>query len=107
MFEADEKWHDPIAATFSEWKNKVVVINRYVADESNDKYVTLDECFPNINGKNIFLKMDLEGMGLRAIKGAKKLISNNNCYIAVLRIIQMMSIRIYLIILEITSRSIL
>ena len=39
--------------------------------------ITIDDALPDLHGKNIFLKMDVEGAEPRALRGAKKILTNN------------------------------
>jgi len=63
-----------------------VTLNSAVSDEHYEVDITtLDEYFYNkidvIKNSNIFIKIDLEGYDLKAIKGGKNLILNNNCFV--------------------------
>ncbi len=83
LFEANERWNKPLKATFSEYNEKVHIINKFVSENIiDDRYTTLDDYFSHMKGKNIVLKMDLEGYGLSVLKGARKLLKDNNVFVA-------------------------
>jgi hypothetical protein len=77
IFESDEKWIDPLKATFDPWKNKVTIVNQYVSDIDNDNNLTLDTYCKNFITKINFIKIDVEGNESRVISGAKKTLELN------------------------------
>lgn len=77
LFESDAKWIEPLSRTFKDYRDKVEIIPRFVSDFTDDKNITLDDALPNLRGKNIFLKMDIEGAEPLALRGAKNLLTNN------------------------------
>ena len=80
LFEADKTWIPVLEKTFAPWKDKVVIVNKYVSDRTTDTEVCLDDYF---NGTEInFLKIDVEGAELKAL-GSKILSSKKNIKIAV------------------------
>lgn len=74
LFEADPGLLDALQKTFEPWKEKVVIVNKYVSSKTGGKYTTLDDFFEN---KEIptFLKIDIEGAEHDMIKGAEKVLS--------------------------------
>lgn len=76
MFETNPKWIEALEATFKPWKEKVVIVNKFVSDKSDENHVTLDEYF---EGKEpfTFLKIDAEGSEASVLEGAKKAISSS------------------------------
>lgn len=74
LFEPDKEWIEPLQATFAPWKEKVTIINKFVADTANSKQITLDNIISPIETE-IFLKADVEGAELKLLKGATKLLS--------------------------------
>jgi hypothetical protein len=61
---------------------KLHVIQKYASDRVDDKNVTVDSMVA-ITGKKVFLKVDIEGAELIALKGAKNLLVNNVCSVIV------------------------
>jgi len=74
LFEPDKEWIEPLQATFEPWKEKVTIINKFVADTANSKQITLDNIISPIETE-IFLKANVEGAELKLLKGATKLLS--------------------------------
>jgi hypothetical protein len=75
LFECDPKWIESLEKTFSPWKEKVVIVNKYVSDTNDNSCVRLDDFF---DGKIInFLKADIEGAELSLLAGAMKILSSS------------------------------
>jgi len=80
LFECDEQWIEALKRTFEAWKEKVVIINKFVSDKSTDlttippPTITLDDFLgeTEIN----FIKADIEGMEKQLLLGAKKTLTN-------------------------------
>lgn len=83
LFETEIKWIKALEATFKPWKHKVEIIQKYVADKTNDQCIALDDFF---NDKQTihFIKADVEGAEGQVIQGATRLINRHkNLKIAV------------------------
>ena len=77
LFEPDKKWVEPLNHTFKDYRDKVKIIPKFVSDFTKDNVTTIDDALPDLRGKNIFLKMDVEGAEPDALRGAKNLLANN------------------------------
>ena len=77
LFESDARWLEPLRHTFAPFGDKVELIPRAVSYFTDDEFTTIDNALPNLRGKNIFVKMDVEGYELAALIGAKNLLTNN------------------------------
>lgn len=76
LFECTPKWIKALQKTFEPWKEKVVIVNKYVSNINDNKNVTLDKYF---DGKRIdFIKADIEGMGKKMLEGSRNILSANN-----------------------------
>jgi len=42
LFECDKKWINALQQTFEPWKEKVIIVNKYVSNINNSKNITLD-----------------------------------------------------------------
>jgi hypothetical protein len=71
LFESDNEWIEALQATFEPWKEKVVIINKFVSDLNSDTTICLDEY---IREKINFLKADVEGEEISLLEGAKKIL---------------------------------
>jgi hypothetical protein len=69
LFEVDESWIAALEATFAPWREKVVIINKYISDNDNDNCITLDTILGN--EKIDFIKADIEGAEPQLLAGAK------------------------------------
>ncbi len=81
LVEVEEEWIEALQHTFVPYKEKVTIIQKYIANEDNADSAKLDTLF---HSQRIdFMKMDIEGMEFEALKGAEKLLSDNNMILAV------------------------
>lgn len=79
LFETDKEWTEALSATFSPWKEKVIIINKYVSNINNDKKITLDNFF--MGNSNIdFLKVDVDGAESELIQGSENLFLSSKIY---------------------------
>jgi hypothetical protein len=79
LFETNEYWIEALKATFEPWKKKVEIVNAFVSDKTSSNHITLDDFFKeSVDGKKIFLKMDVEGSEMSVLNGAKSLLTSNN-----------------------------
>jgi len=76
LFECEPKWISTLQKTFEPWKEKVVIINKYVSDVNENACVTLDALFAdqNIN----LIKADIEGAERAMLSGAKELLKRSD-----------------------------
>jgi hypothetical protein len=73
LFEADETWMEALNATFAPWKDKVVIVNKYISDSDEENCITLDTFFEN--EKIDFIKADIEGSETQLLIGANAMLS--------------------------------
>ncbi|MDR2467755.1 MAG: FkbM family methyltransferase [Spirochaetaceae bacterium] len=67
LFECEDEWINALKKTFEPWQEKVIIVNKYISNITQDKYITFDDF---INGGKInFIKADIEGMELELLKG--------------------------------------
>lgn len=73
LAEPDKGWMEALSYTFQPYSGKVIYINKFLSHESGKDRITIDEL---AGGQNIdFIKMDIEGAELAALRGAKKTLS--------------------------------
>lgn len=77
LFECDSQWIEALNATFEPYKEKVIIVQKYVSNTDSIKTTTLDFYKDEIRDKTLFIKMDIEGYEEKAIEGAKNILSNN------------------------------
>ena len=77
LFEPEPEWIEALKHTFKDYRDKVEIIPRYVSNVTDGEQITIDDALPDLRGKNIFLKMDVEGFEPLALRGAKKILTNN------------------------------
>ncbi len=78
FFEPDFEWIEALEKTYEPWKNKVHIIPKFVGLKSNgiNCVVSLDDYFCEKKVQIDYIKMDIEGAELEAIKGAQNIIDN-------------------------------
>ena len=74
LFETDKEWIEALNATFEPWKEKVLIVNKFVSDITNAKNTTLDD-FLAPNEKISFLKIDVDGAEARLLSGCKRILT--------------------------------
>ena len=73
LFETDSEWIEALNATFEPWKEKVLIINKFVSDITNATNTTLDD-FLAPGEKISFLKIDVDGAESRLLNGCKRIL---------------------------------
>lgn len=73
LMEPETAWHNAIQATFEPWKEKVTLLAHTIGDRDHGTTRTLDSLFPT-NQSVHFIKIDVEGQEARVLRGAKRLI---------------------------------
>jgi len=76
LFEPEPKWLEPLYYTFKDFEDKVTLVTKFVSETTKGAMITLDDVV-EVQDKNIFLKMDIEGAEPGALHGARKLLLNN------------------------------
>jgi hypothetical protein len=85
IFECDERWIEELKKTFSDYSDKVVFVNKFVDDHSDETHISIDD-FVRENGLNdehIFIKIDAEGSEVKILNGARKTLNKNTVRLAV------------------------
>jgi hypothetical protein len=73
LFEPNEKWIEALEATFSPWRDKVIIVNKWVSDIDDEPFITLDTYFRET--KLDFIKIDVDGFEWKLINGSRRIIS--------------------------------
>lgn len=76
LFEPDLDWIEALNNTFYHYKDKVVIINKYLSNYTDENTVTLDDF---IHEEKIdFIKLDIEGEEFYALEGAKNILNTSS-----------------------------
>ncbi|MDD4636211.1 MAG: FkbM family methyltransferase [Bacteroidales bacterium] len=82
LFEIDKEWIEALEATFAPWKEKVIIVQKYVSDTNDELNITLDHFLESNNLSPDFVKIDVEGAEQRVLDGLKKSIQKKPLKIA-------------------------
>lgn len=77
LVESDPMWIEPLEKTFEPYQDKVVIINKFVSDKYDQENITIDHLA--LMYAIDFIKMDIEGAEMSALKGAQNLLKNHQC----------------------------
>lgn len=76
LFEMDPIWQEPLRYTFKNYENKITIVNKAVSDKTTKRTCKIDDI---VMGEEInFIKMDVEGAELLAIRGAEQTFCRND-----------------------------
>lgn len=78
LFECDKDWIEALNLTFSKWKNKVCIVNKYVSNIDMDDFISIDRFFSDKELKPTLFKVDIEGYENKFLEGGEKSILENN-----------------------------
>lgn len=74
LIECDKEWMEALRYTFFPYRDKVVFCSRFLSDRDSEKTVCLD----TLVKENVdFIKMDIEGEEVNALKGAGRVLKNS------------------------------
>lgn len=75
LIECDQGWVEALEHSFEPFKDKVVIINKFLSDTDDDYNITID----NLTSDKInFIKMDIEGNEVKALEHAKCAFENTD-----------------------------
>lgn len=74
IFECSDEWTHALTKTYADYKDKVIIINKFVSDFTDVSHITIDDFVQqeNLGDKKLFIKLDAEGSEPNIIRGARK-----------------------------------
>lgn len=78
LAESDSEWIEALRATFKPYIDKVCIIDKYVSDVNSNETQTIDSIQNDVEKQITFIKMDIEGAEMSALRGAEKTLDNSN-----------------------------
>jgi hypothetical protein len=75
LFEYDREWIEALNVTFTDWKEKVEIIPRYVGDFDDEKHIRMDTFFRTHNDIT-FMKIDVDGYERKVMEGCRALLES-------------------------------
>lgn len=72
IVEADPVWIPAITATFEPWKDKCIIVNKFVSDHNDNTNIRLDTLLCNESNHQLFIKMDIEGGETNVLNASKE-----------------------------------
>ncbi|MBP3275202.1 MAG: FkbM family methyltransferase, partial [Butyrivibrio sp.] len=79
LIECSESWISALNNTFEDYQDKIHIIPKFAGRTNSDNSITIDTLLEKYTNKNIFIKMDVEGMELDILKGSVNTLLSNNC----------------------------
>ena len=79
LIECSDSWIKALKETFADYMDKVHIIPKYAGEIDSDSSITLDTLLADYKDRRIFVKMDIEGMEIEALRGAVSVFRNNHC----------------------------
>ncbi len=79
LMEASTYWIDTLKKTFEPYRNKVHIVRKLIGDADKNNIITIDSLLSSYKDRDIFVKMDIEGMELEALYGAQRVMTQNKC----------------------------
>ena len=76
IFEHDREWIEALRATFEPWKEKVEIVDKYVANKNDESHIKLDKFLEN-KVPATFLKIDVDGAESDVMSSCNKLLSSS------------------------------
>jgi precorrin-6B methylase 2 len=76
LFEHDNEWIEALKATFEPWKDKVTIINKFVANKDDASHIKFDTFYSENNDVN-FLKIDVDGAESNVLDSCIQMLSSN------------------------------
>lgn len=77
LVERDREWIKALKATFAPYREKVVIINKYISDKDSSSSVTLETLLKNLP-QCTFIKMDIEGNEVKVLESSKSFLSGRD-----------------------------
>lgn len=76
LIESDAKWIPPLRATFRDYSDKVVIVNKQIAGVDSEKTITLETLLAHECPSPFFVKMDIEGAETEVLNNSRKFLSS-------------------------------
>lgn len=74
LIESNKRWVEPLERTFYDYRDKTILVNKFLEGYDSSDTAMLDSI---INEEIDFLKMDIEGAEVKALLGAKELLTGS------------------------------
>ena len=78
LIECESEWVGALRLTFEPWKEKVVIVQKFMSDAEGDDTVSIDSLVSPLKGEKYFVKLDIEGFEQKALAGMKNLVASGN-----------------------------
>ena len=82
LIECSDEWIRALQLTFAGYKDKVHFVKKYAGRCDSETTISLNTLLDKYAERDIFIKMDVEGMELDVLKGSKDVLRRNNCQLS-------------------------
>lgn len=79
LIEGTKEWIKALQKTFEDYSEKTHIIQKYAGCVDSNDVAKLDSILGKYRDKDIFIKMDVEGMEIEVLRGCVETIKNNRC----------------------------
>jgi hypothetical protein len=76
LIECDPGWMEALRLTFAPWKEKVVLVEKFMSDSPGETTTSVDSLLDESELGSVFIKLDIEGYEQKAIQGMDKLLKS-------------------------------
>jgi len=83
LFECDKEWIEALKLTFSPWRDKVCIVNKYVSNIDKGDFISIDRFFADKEKQPTLFKVDIEGYENKFLEGGEKTILENNSKVVI------------------------
>lgn len=83
LVEGDIYWRKPLCKTYAPFTDKVKIISKFAGNVDDNAHITVDSILKNESGKNIFIKIDVEGNEDEVLAGMKNTLAQKNVRIVI------------------------
>lgn len=74
IFESEDEWVQALEKTFANYQEKIVICKKFVCDKTDDNTISIDDYVNQSHIYPTFVKMDIEGAEISALKGMAQVI---------------------------------
>lgn len=79
LIERSPQWIKALNNTFVDYKSKIHIVPQIAGIIDDEPFITIDRLLSKYRNKDIFIKMDVEGMEMDVLQGCREVMKRNKC----------------------------